>query len=145
MLRSRCCRLLLRESGGRSAFLDRSECVRLPERVNVPSPPIVMPSDTPMVLYCHASILSFWTCFLISFPRSNTKLSSVYQVEHLQPLAYLAPKACADSQCMLRYRQYYKDQLVELTDLHGLPSHQTLAIPTWGCVFIASRDGTPAA
>jgi hypothetical protein len=32
----------------------------------------VIPSDTPTVLYCHASILSFWTFFLISFPKSST-------------------------------------------------------------------------
>ena len=49
------------------------------------------------------------------------------------------------SQCMLQYRQYYDNKSKVYTDLQGLPSHQTLAIPTWGCVFIASRDGTPAA
>jgi hypothetical protein len=39
---------------------------------NKPSPPIVIPSETPTVLYCHASMLSFWMFFLISLPRSST-------------------------------------------------------------------------
>lgn len=30
------------------------------------------------------------------------------------------------------------------TDLQGLPSHHDETIPTWGYVFIASREGTPA-
>lgn len=37
-----------------------------------------MPSDTPTVLYCHASILSFTICFLISLPRSNTVAQLMY-------------------------------------------------------------------
>jgi hypothetical protein len=73
----------------------------LPTVMNIPSPPIVIPSETPIVLYCHASMLSFKTCFLISFPRSNTILSSVYRIEAMLLSASFASKACVYSRCML--------------------------------------------
>lgn len=60
-------------------------------------------------------------------------------------MAYITAFAFVYSQCMLQNHQYHGNGSEGYTDLQGLPSHQTLAIPTWGCVFIASRDGTPAA
>jgi hypothetical protein len=73
MSQSRCYQLLSR------GFAEKTAClyeVRRTHKVQVeqdkPSPPMVMPSETPTVLYCHASMLSFWTFFLISLPRSST-------------------------------------------------------------------------
>lgn len=42
---------------------------------------MVIPSETPMVLYCHANIPSFWQLALISFPRSST-VHNVSELPH---------------------------------------------------------------
>jgi hypothetical protein len=76
-----------------------------------PSPPIVMPSETPIVLYCHANMLSFSTCFLISFPRSNTAVQLVsslhvssrpWNCKQLVDQLHDRVTGCSNLQCMLR-------------------------------------------
>lgn len=89
----------------------------------LPSPPMVIASDTPMVLYCHASMLSFSTACLTVLPSSYTVTPGSGQMAGTQkergsPVRWV---------------------------LHGFPSHQTDAMPTWGAFFIMSSFGTPAA
>jgi hypothetical protein len=100
---------------------------------------MVMPSDTPTVLYCHASILSCSMCFLISLPSPSTA-SRQYSFTRYKP-----PQCCGsagagrdwmrvleslDLQCVLHNGQYHDATFVGETHLHGLPSHHTLAMPT---------------
>lgn len=47
------------------------------DRQNLPSPPIVMASETPTALYCHASIFCFSIDFFTILPKSSTKRTSV--------------------------------------------------------------------
>ena len=80
---------------------------------------MVMASDTPMVLYCHASIFSASTACLTVRPSSYTdRLDSGVDTADRDSLQWV---------------------------LHGFPSHQTDAMPTCGAFFIMSSFGTPAA
>lgn len=115
---------------------------------------MVMPSDTPTVLYCHASMLSCSMCFLISLPSPSTASSQYFLVctapTHRCGSAgagryWMRVFESVDLQCVLHDGQYYDATSVGETHLHGLPSHHTLAIPTCGYVFMASLLGTPAA
>ena len=58
----------------------------------LPSPPIVMASETPMVLYCHASIPCFWIESLTVLPRSST--DKELQVRDLSTRLCCCPKTC---------------------------------------------------
>lgn len=42
----------------------------------LPSPPMVIASETPIVLYCHASIPCFWIESLTILPRSSTNVGT---------------------------------------------------------------------
>jgi hypothetical protein len=58
-----------------------SECQPSPNPLlcnhDLPSPPIVIPSETPTVLNCHPIIPCFWTASFTVFPRSRTEIRAV--------------------------------------------------------------------
>ena len=97
---------------------------------------IVIPSDTPIVPYCHPSIPCFSTACLTVFPRSCTGPSVSFPFD----VGSQVPTVVAISPSVLS-----QISRVSLTHLQGLPSHQTEAIPTCGAVFIIFSFGTPAA
>lgn len=89
--RSRCCRLWFHGIEARIAFLAcRLDYFLLQRAGFIPSFPIVIASDTPMVLYCQPRNPSFCTDSLMALPRSSTKCLSMkvgvisHEVVHLQ-------------------------------------------------------------
>jgi hypothetical protein len=63
----------------RTACLPKVNTRLTPFRVtdDVPSPPIVIPSDTPIVLNCHPIIACFCTASFTIFPRLRTETRDV--------------------------------------------------------------------
>ena len=118
--------------------------------VDLPSPPMVMASDTPTVLYCQPSMPCLSTAPLTMFPNSRTTLerlvsldlttaSSTIRIDGTHDGCYMDAHSQLLS-CLVHHMAMGENQ----TYLHGFPSHQTVATPTCGAFFIMSRLGTPA-
>lgn len=65
----------------------------------LPSPPIVIASETPIVLYCHANIPSLWTEFLTVLPRSSTRIDAQFleTIEHIRRLLRVSREEAYDA------------------------------------------------
>lgn len=106
----------------------------------LPSLPIVMASDTPMALYCQASIFCLLMDFFTMLPNSSTAACQLLMAWAMIWYRLATHDACWVSESAAGLRRHGRLP----TYLQGLPSHHIVATPTCGAFFMVSSSGTPA-
>lgn len=101
------------------------------KRGPIPSLPMVIPSDTPMVLNCQASMFCASTDFFTILPKSITvvhQLSRSYIYLSMTSCPMLT--VCAADHILVSCQRSNLEAFGMQTHLQGLPSHHTVAMPT---------------